>query len=226
MLDVDPVLPAARARPDRSVDRVIAERGWIEADRPRAPHRPASSTRRSVAGWSTDQAHGRRRSAGCAVRSTRPASSASTSPHSTSGTVRCSTLLEDVAVDRGRARPIGAADPLAGHPFVSALEAAPFNPPAPVDVSRDELRRTRPARPGDRTGRHALRAFSAGGGGPDRRPAARRSTRGLHRRRKRDERSARPANGRSRCSPTSTRPASPAAAATCASQGPRLPTVP
>ena len=32
ILDVDPVLPATRARPDRSVDRIVAERGWVEVD--------------------------------------------------------------------------------------------------------------------------------------------------------------------------------------------------
>jgi selenocysteine-specific elongation factor len=31
VLDVAPVLPASKARPNRSVDRVIAERGWIDA---------------------------------------------------------------------------------------------------------------------------------------------------------------------------------------------------
>ncbi len=32
VLDVAPVLPASRARPTRSVDRVVAERGWVAAD--------------------------------------------------------------------------------------------------------------------------------------------------------------------------------------------------
>src|SRR5829696_7773481 len=32
VLDVAPVLRAARARPDRDVDRVITERGWVDAD--------------------------------------------------------------------------------------------------------------------------------------------------------------------------------------------------
>src|SRR5207237_10863385 len=32
ILDVAPVLPASRARPDRSVDRVVDERGWVGAD--------------------------------------------------------------------------------------------------------------------------------------------------------------------------------------------------
>ena len=53
ILDVDPVLPAARARPDRSVERVVGERGWVDADllgrltgTTRAPTWPAG-------GWST-----------------------------------------------------------------------------------------------------------------------------------------------------------------------------
>ena len=32
VLDVAPVLPASKARPDRDVDRVVRERGWVRAD--------------------------------------------------------------------------------------------------------------------------------------------------------------------------------------------------
>ena len=32
VLDVDPVLPAAKANPDRSAERVVKERGWVRAD--------------------------------------------------------------------------------------------------------------------------------------------------------------------------------------------------
>src|SRR5439155_14150402 len=32
VLDVAPVLPASKARPSRSVERVVAERGWVVAD--------------------------------------------------------------------------------------------------------------------------------------------------------------------------------------------------
>src|SRR5205085_9759763 len=31
VLDVAPVLPAGRARPSRSVDRIVAERAWVDA---------------------------------------------------------------------------------------------------------------------------------------------------------------------------------------------------
>jgi selenocysteine-specific elongation factor len=32
VLDIEPRLPAARAAPDKSIERVVAERGWVEAD--------------------------------------------------------------------------------------------------------------------------------------------------------------------------------------------------
>ena len=54
ILDVDPRLPAAVARPDRSVDRVIAERGWV---RPDDLWRLTGERRRpNLAGWVVDPA--------------------------------------------------------------------------------------------------------------------------------------------------------------------------
>jgi selenocysteine-specific elongation factor len=49
-------------------------------------------------------------------------------------------LLEGVAVAGGRARSAGAADPLAGHPYLASLEASPFSPPEPAGIDRGELR--------------------------------------------------------------------------------------
>jgi len=49
ILDVDPVVAASRATPDRSVDRVIAERGWV---RPAELERLTGSRREpDVGGW-------------------------------------------------------------------------------------------------------------------------------------------------------------------------------
>jgi selenocysteine-specific elongation factor len=48
--------------------------------------------------------------------------------------------VDGVVVDGGRARASASADPLAGHPFVAALEASPFSPPEPDGVDRAELR--------------------------------------------------------------------------------------
>jgi selenocysteine-specific elongation factor len=48
--------------------------------------------------------------------------------------------LDDLTVDGGRARPLGAADPLAGHPWLVALAASPFAPPRPDGVDPAEVR--------------------------------------------------------------------------------------
>ena len=133
--------PRTRARPDRSVDRVIAERGWIEVDRARATHRRAPTGDARALGRCARTRSGRCGEPPALGDRRAPARSASTWRRSTNATARVLEDLADVAVDGGRARPGRAADPLAAHPFVAALEAAPFTPPAPTDVHRDELRR-------------------------------------------------------------------------------------
>jgi selenocysteine-specific elongation factor len=45
----------------------------------------------------------------------------------------------DVAVAGGRAVRAGSADPLAGHPYVAALEAAPFRPPSATEFGVDPV---------------------------------------------------------------------------------------
>ena len=47
--------------------------------------------------------------------------------------------LDGIVVDGGRARAAAAADPLADHPYVAALEAGRFSPPEPDGVDRAEL---------------------------------------------------------------------------------------
>ncbi len=138
VLDVDPVLPASRARPDRSVDRVVAERGWIKADvleRLTGAARPADlgpwvvdpralETLRAAVDTAVDAAG----PLGLDVAGLDPRQRAVLS------------TLDDVEVDAGRARRRAAVDPLADHPYSAALEASPFAPPPPAGVDRQELR--------------------------------------------------------------------------------------
>lgn len=138
VLDVDPVLPAARARPDRSVSRVVAERGWVEAE---VLERLTGETRAPDLGpWVVDPS---------VLASTRSEVEAAVDAAGPLG-LDVATLdprrravlatLEGVEVEAGRVRRPTEADPLADHPYVAALEAAPFEPPAPEGVDRDELR--------------------------------------------------------------------------------------
>ena len=138
VLDVAPVLPASRARPSLSVDRVVEERGWVDA----AELERITGERRepTVGRWVVSEAA---RSATvervrAAVEAAGPLGLDQASLGEQERAVL--PLLDGVVVDAGRVRPAGAVDPLAGHPYLEALAAAPFTPPdPPPTVSRAEL---------------------------------------------------------------------------------------
>ena len=138
VLDVEPVLPASRARPDRSVDRIIAERGRIDAarlERMTGIARPADLGRWAVAPEHLEQTSGRLTEA---VAAAGPLGLDLAGLDDFERAVI--DTLEGIDSVEGRARPAGGTDPLADHPFVKAAEAAPFAPPAPDGVGGDELR--------------------------------------------------------------------------------------
>ncbi len=137
VLDVAPVLAARRARPSRSVDRVVAERGWVLADE---LERITGERRRALVGrW--------------VVAPDALATAMTELRAAIDGAGRLGlevaglderrramlVLIEGVVVDGGRVRAAAATDPLADHPYVAALEAAPFSPPEPDGVDRAEL---------------------------------------------------------------------------------------
>ncbi len=137
VLDVAPVLAASKARPSRSVDRVVAERGWVSADdleRMTGERREPNVGRWVVAPAAREAALAELRAA---IEGAGPL-----------GVDRAGLTdrqravvpqLEGVVVEGGRIRPAEAVDPLADHPFVAALEASPWAPPEPTGVNRAEL---------------------------------------------------------------------------------------
>jgi selenocysteine-specific elongation factor len=138
VLDVDPVLPANRAAPDGSVDRVVAERGWIEVDlleRLTGERRTADLGTWVVAPDARRATEERLRDA---------IGAAGPLGLDTAGLDDRERLVletfDDIEVEEGRARPAAVADPLEGHWFVAALEREPFRPPPPDGVAADELR--------------------------------------------------------------------------------------
>ncbi|MGH9281522.1 MAG: SelB C-terminal domain-containing protein, partial [Acidimicrobiales bacterium] len=139
VLDVAPVLPAYKARPSRSVDRVVTERGWVESDlleRLTGERRPPT-----LGPWVVDPA-------ALALAAERVQVAVDGAGPlgldvATLGERDRAVLdtLPEIEVDAGRATKAGqAADPLADHPYVAALEAEPFAPPSPDGVDRNELR--------------------------------------------------------------------------------------
>ena len=138
VLDVAPVLPARRAQPTRSVERVVAERGWVDAgllERLMGEHQAPVLGRWVVA----DEA------LSAMVDELRRAIDAAGALGLDVATLderqrAALDRVDGVVIDGGRARPAAAADPLARHPFVARLEAQLFSPPEPGGVDRAELR--------------------------------------------------------------------------------------
>jgi len=138
IVELAPLRTVSKARPDRSVDRVISERG------PMLPHDLAALT-----GEHREPNFGRWVAAPeriDAIRGTVAKAIESAGPLG----LDVATLddyerealahLDDVVVEGGRARPLAQADPLVDPPSADALRRAPFSPPPPDGVDRGELR--------------------------------------------------------------------------------------
>ena len=138
ILDVDPIVAAARAQPDRSLDRVIAERGLVDVDhllRLTGEHRKAD-----LGNWAVDPAvlKARHTELSEAIDASGPLG-LDIAKLDDFGRALLDTI-EGVAVDHGHARAIDAVDTLTGHAYIDALEASPFAPPDPEGIDRAELR--------------------------------------------------------------------------------------
>ena len=143
VLDVAPVLPASRAAPSRRVERVVAERGWVDAaELERLTGAAAIAT---VGRWVVDPLA--LDAAQEAVRAAVEGAGPLGLDVATLGDRERAVLatLDDITVESGHAWPAGgdvtkAVPMLAGHPFLEALSAALFDPPGTAGVDPRELR--------------------------------------------------------------------------------------
>lgn len=138
ILDVDPLLPASRARPDRSIERVVAERGWVAVDHLR--RLTGVQVEPDVGSWtvSPDELAATISAVSTAIAEAGPLGLDLASLDDRGRAVV--ELIDDVTVDAGRATLGEPVDPLADHPWVAALEASPFEPPDPDGTDRGEIR--------------------------------------------------------------------------------------
>jgi selenocysteine-specific elongation factor len=138
VLDVAPRLPAARARPSRSVDRVVAEWGWIEADR--LERLTGERREPSVGAWVVDASV--REEAEAVLRAVVADGGLDLARLSAQDRALLA-AMPDVVVEGGRAR-LAAATPAvaSSHPYVAALDTSPFSPPTPEEagVDRQDVR--------------------------------------------------------------------------------------
>jgi selenocysteine-specific elongation factor len=138
VLDVAPVLPASKARPSRSIERVVEERGWVDVDE--LERLTGSRRAANVGHWVVDPA---------ALTAAGEKLMAAISEAGSLGldlaglTDRQRAVLADldgVMVEAGRAWPAGAASKsdadaaLASDPWLAQLRAAPWTPPDPASA--------------------------------------------------------------------------------------------
>lgn len=144
VLDVAPVLSASKARPDRSVARMVAERGWVDAAL--LGRLTGTVVVPEVGRWVV--APGARGEAEAAVRAAVAGADDLGLDVATLDERQRALLagFADVTVVGGRAKPMASgasgASATTTHPYVDALDAAPFTPPSPEEagVSRAEVR--------------------------------------------------------------------------------------
>src|SRR3954470_16538470 len=138
VLDVSPVLPASKARPDRSVDRVIAERGWISVDDFEAltgEHRQPTLGRWIV----SDEAMNIARQ-GIRARVDASGEMGLDLAELDERQRAVAETLDDLTIDSGRVRLAGSVDGLSQHPYLVALRAAGVTPPPADGVDKVALR--------------------------------------------------------------------------------------
>ncbi len=140
ILDVDPLLSASKAQPDRSIDRVIAERGRVDVDQLFL----LTGSRRAadVGNWAVDP------------KVLTASQTRLVEMITAEGTIGLDIAkfneferaviqtIESVDIDHGQAKLRTQQIQLKDHPFVVALKASPFSPPPPPpsEMSGAELR--------------------------------------------------------------------------------------
>ena len=138
LLDIDPTLPAATATPDRSVERVVTERGWVLADQLR--RLTGETVEPTVGEWVVAEA---------ALKATSEAVEAQIAAAGPLGLDVAMLddreravleMIDDISIEAGRAKIGDPVDPLADHPWVAALAASPFDPPGVDGIDRGEVR--------------------------------------------------------------------------------------
>jgi selenocysteine-specific elongation factor len=138
VLDIAPVTKASRAAPDRSVERVVAERGWV--DMGELELLTGEAVDPTVGHWVTTPeilAATQQRLA-AAIDAAGPTGMDLTTLDERERAVVA--RLDGVVVETGRARPADTVDPFADHPVAAALRAGGFAPEVPAGADRATVR--------------------------------------------------------------------------------------
>jgi selenocysteine-specific elongation factor len=138
VLDVAPVLPASKARPDRSVERIVRERGWVRADV--LTSLTGTVVPPTLEGWVVDPAALAAMHESLAARITAAGPSGLDLAGLDDRERLAAPALPGMRIDAGRIRPADAVDEFADHPLAAALAAGGTTPPDLTPADRSALR--------------------------------------------------------------------------------------
>lgn len=138
VLDISPVLRASKARPDRSLDRLVRERGWVTVSE--VEQLTGEIAEPTIGHWvTTDEAIEEMKAA--VVDRVEQAGPTGLDVAGFDERERAVLgTLDDVVLNAGRVLPADAVDPFVDHPLLEVLLAGMFTPPPPDGVDRAELR--------------------------------------------------------------------------------------
>jgi selenocysteine-specific elongation factor len=137
VLEVDPLLPARLAAPDRTIERVVAERGWVTADE--LERRTGQRCAPTVGAWVVDPHTLRDAQHALGARLTATGETGIDVASLDEREHALLATLADVTV-RGTRAVLGQHDPLEREPWLAALRRHLFDPPSPEGVAASVVR--------------------------------------------------------------------------------------
>jgi selenocysteine-specific elongation factor len=138
VLDVEPIVRASKAHPDRSLDRVVAERGWVEVAE--LDLLTGETVAPTVGRWVTTPEllnETRARLIAAIDEAGELGLDLAPIPEHERAVVEA---LDGITIDGGRARAADAVDPFADHPLAAAILGGGFAPETPADADRAAIR--------------------------------------------------------------------------------------
>ena len=138
ILDIAPVLRASRAAPDRTIDRVVRERGWVTTDE--LERLTGERVEATLGEWVTTP-EALAETVRTVIERVDEAGAAGLDISVFDNRERAAIdTIDEVVVDVGLVLPADAVDPYEDHPFLDQLRAGGFAPPSAADVDRNDLR--------------------------------------------------------------------------------------
>jgi selenocysteine-specific elongation factor len=138
VLDVDPQEKASKAKPDRSIERIVKERGWIDSEELKLI--TGENIEPDIDNWVVDPVT-LQLTIETVKEAVESAGSTGIELSSLNEHQRATiSLLKDIIVDSGRLKLSIYKNQTSNHPFVEELQGSLFAPPDPVGIDRSELR--------------------------------------------------------------------------------------